>query len=268
MLREGLGKISEAFPGKEVWIRTSDIRSDEYANLEGAPKEIEKNPMLGFHGIRFSLKNLDIFKAELLAIKSLAETGKKFGIMFPQVISQDEVKEAKKVLESLGMLNNQNIKVGVMIETPAAVILIKDICDEGIDFVSFGTNDLTQYTLAIDRGNSDVQYIYDEMSWAVLKQLSRVIRECKSKGVETSICGQAGSKKEMVEYLVKQGIDSISVNADAAKEISEFVLKLEGGSVEENSSQEKSSGEDNVQVEHSNTQEHQPSETKETSILD
>lgn len=242
MLKDGLGKISEAFPGKEIWIRTSDIRSDEYANLEGAPKEIEKNPMLGFHGIRFSLKNLDIFKAELSAIKELANNGNKFGLMFPQVISQDEVKEAKKVLESLGMLNNQNIKVGVMVETPAAVVLIKDICEEGIDFISFGTNDLTQYTLAIDRGNEDVQYIYNEMSWAVLKQLSRVIRECKQKGVETSICGQAGSKKEMVEFLVKQGIDSISVNADAAKEISEFVQKLEGGS---SGSGENKTGNDN-----------------------
>jgi signal transduction protein with GAF and PtsI domain len=107
--------------------------------------------------------------------------------------------------------------------------LIKDICNEGIDFISFGTNDLTQYTLAIDRGNEDVQYIYDEMNWAVLKQISRVIRECKKQNVETSICGQAGSKKEMVEFLVKQGIDSISVNADVAKEISELVRKIENG---------------------------------------
>jgi len=231
MLREGLAKISSLFIGKEIWVRTSDIRSDEYANLKGAPKEIEKNPMLGYHGIRFSLKNPDIFKAELRAIKLLADKGHKFGIMFPQVISAHEVKQAKGVLEELGMLSNSNIKAGVMIETPASSILIKDICDEGIDFVSFGTNDLTQYTLAVDRGNEDVQYLYDEMSWAVKKQISRVIRECQSREpkVETSICGQAGSDKDMVEFLVSRKIDSISVNADAANEISQFVLNLESG---------------------------------------
>ncbi len=236
MLKEGLRKIAETFIGKMIWIRSSDIRSDEYANLEGAPKEIEKNPMLGDHGIRFSLKHPGIFKAELLACKELANIGHKFGVMFPQIISVDEVKKARAIFNELKI---DNVQFGVMIETPAASILIKDICEEGIDFISFGTNDLTQYTLAIDRGNEEVQDIYDETNWAILKQLSRVIRECKKQGVETSICGQAGSNKEMVKFLVKQGIDSISVNADVAKEISELVRKLENGEsvdeVEDNS---------------------------------
>jgi len=226
MLKDGLGKIADTFIGKPIWVRTSDIRSDEYSNLEGAPEKAEKNPMLGDHGIRFSLKHPDIFKAELLAIKELADKGHKFGVMFPQIISADEVKKARAIFDELKI---DNVKFGTMIETPAATIIIKDICNEGIDFISFGTNDLTQYTLAVDRGNEDVQDIYDEMNWAVLKQLSRVIRECKSQGVETSICGQAGSKKEMVKFLVKQGIDSISVNADVAKEISELVHELENG---------------------------------------
>ena len=224
MLAKGLKEIADKFIGKPIWVRSSDIRSDEYSNLEGAPKEIEKNPMLGDHGIRFSLKHPDIFKAELLAIKQLADKGHKFGVMFPQIISVDEVKQAKAIFNELQI---NNVAFGVMIETPAASILIKDICEEKIDFISFGTNDLTQYTLAIDRGNEEVQNIYDEMNWAVLKQISRVIRECKKHGVETSICGQAGSKEEMVKFLVKQGIDSISVNADVAKQISEVVQKLE-----------------------------------------
>ncbi len=226
MLKKGLGEIADAFIGKPIWVRTSDIRSDEYANLEGAPKETEKNPMLGNHGIRFSLKHPKILKAELQAVKELADKGHKLGVMFPQVISTDEVKQAKTIFQEMQI---DNVKFGVMIETPAASILIKDICEEGIDFISFGTNDLTQYTLATDRGNEDVQYVYDEMNWAVLKQISRVIRECKKQNVETSICGQAGSKKEMVEFLIKQGIDSISVNADAAHEISRIVQKLENG---------------------------------------
>ncbi|MCD4771729.1 phosphoenolpyruvate synthase [archaeon] len=224
MLKEGLGKIAETFVGKPIWVRSSDIRSDEYSNLEGAPKEIEKNPMLGDHGIRFSLKHPGIFKAELQAMKELADNGHKFGVMFPQIISVDEVKQARNIFNELQI---HNVAFGVMIETPASTILIKDICEAGIDFISFGTNDLTQYTLAIDRGNEDVQDLYNETNWAVLKQISRVIRECKKHGVETSICGQAGSKPEMVEFLVKQGIDSISVNADAAKEISELVQRLE-----------------------------------------
>jgi pyruvate,water dikinase len=224
MLKEGLRKIAETFMGKPIWVRSSDIRSDEYSHLEGAPKEIEKNPMLGDHGIRFSLKHPGIFKAELLACKELADKGHKFGVMFPQIISVEEVRQARAMFSELKM---ENVAFGVMIETPAAVILIKDICEEKIDFISFGTNDLTQFTLAIDRGNEEVQNLYDETNWAVLKQISRVIRECKKHGVETSICGQAGSKPEMAKFLVKCGIDSISVNADAAREISEIVQKIE-----------------------------------------
>ncbi|MBI2056798.1 hypothetical protein HYT91_00925, partial [Candidatus Pacearchaeota archaeon] len=117
--------------------------------------------------------------------------------------------------------------LGVMIETPASVQIINDLCEEKINFISFGTNDLTQYILAIDRGNEQVQHLYNEMHPAVLRQLDYVIRVCKKYKVETSICGQAGSKKEMVKFLVEKGIDSISVNADVAKEISDYVKKIE-----------------------------------------
>ena len=142
----------------------------------------------------------------------------------PQIISVDELKFVKKMLKEIGF---NDAKVGVMIETPAAVQIIKELCDEGIKFASFGTNDLTQYMLAIDRGNPSVQHLYDEMHPAVLYQLSYVIRVCKRNNVESSICGQAGSKKEMVKFLVENGISSISVNADAAKEISEYVAEVE-----------------------------------------
>jgi len=230
LLADGISKISEPF--KEIWIRTSDIRSDEYSNLEGAPKEIEVNPMLGFHGIRFSLKNPGIFKAELLAIKKCAEKfkDKKFGFMMPQIISPEEITETKKIANELGM---QNIKIGIMVETPASCFIIKNLLKEGVDFVSFGTNDLTQFTLAIDRGNEEVQYLFDETHPAILNALKRVIRTCKELGVESSICGQAGSNKEMVKHLVEYGIDSISVNADAAYEISKYVAELESQQAQE-----------------------------------
>ena len=222
IIYEGISKIAKYF--NELWIRTSDIRSDEFSNLEGAPKEKEGNPMLGNHGIRFSLKNPDIFKAELNALKKVSQQGKKIGILLPQIISVDEVQKTKKILEEIDF---KDVKIGVMVETPAAVQIIKDLCDEGIDFISFGTNDLTQYILAIDRNNPEVQDIYNEMNPAILYQLAYVIRICKRKNVESSICGQAGSRKEMVKFLVENDIDSISVNADMAKEISEYVAEIE-----------------------------------------
>jgi pyruvate,water dikinase len=223
IIEEGVRRIAEHF--KEVWIRTSDIRTDEYQHLKGAPKQVEVNPMLGFHGIRFSLKHLPIMEAELSAIMRVAEKypEKKFGIMFPQVISENEMAEAYKIFKKY---QKENIIIGTMIETPAAVQVIRGICKYA-KFISFGTNDLTQYTLAIDRGNSECQYLYDEMHPAILSQLKRVIEICKEYHVQTSICGQAGSKKEMVEFLVRNGIDSLSVNADMAAEISQYVKELE-----------------------------------------
>lgn len=226
IIYKGIKGISEYF--EEMWVRTSDIRTDEYQNLEGAPKEVEANPMLGFHGIRYSLKKPQILKAELNALKKISDEGKTLGILMPQVILTQELIEVKKILKEIGA---DKIKVGIMIETPAAVQLIKDFCEEGIDFISFGTNDLTQYMLAIDRGNEEVQYLYDEMHPAILYQLGFVIRVCKRYNVETSICGQAGSKKEMVEYLIKQGIDSISTNADKAAEIAQVIKNAEEGIV-------------------------------------
>jgi len=218
----GVNGIAKYF--EELWVRTSDIRSDEFKNLEGASREIEANPMLGLHGIRYSLKNPEIFITELNALKRVAQAGKKIGILLPQVVSIEEIKKTKEFLQKI---NFTNAKLGVMIETPAAVQMIKEICNEGINFISFGTNDLTQYILAVDRGNELVQDLYNELNPAILHQLEYVIRICKKNNVETSICGQAGSKKEMVKFLVEKGIDSISTNADAAKEISDFVAEIE-----------------------------------------
>jgi len=226
LLSDGLKKI--AGPFKSVWIRTSDIRSDEYRNLKGAPQEIEGNPMLGDHGIRFSLKNADILESEMKAVKEVADefSDKEFGIMAPQIISVDELKKLKTIAKEVGLPGN--VKLGIMVETPAAVQIINELCEEGMDFISFGTNDLTQYILAIDRNNSEVQDLYDEMNPAVLSALSYVIRRCKRKGIITSICGQAGSKPEMAKFLVKEGIDSISVNADSAFKVSSVVAEIEG----------------------------------------
>lgn len=222
----GVGAIARHF--QEVWIRTSDIRTDEYQHLEGAPQQTEGNPMLGDHGIRFSLKHKDIMKAELVAIKEVADDfpEKKFGVMMPQVISVEEVRETKKLAQEIGM--PKNVIIGIMVETPAAVQIIEELCKEGIKFASFGTNDLTQYTLAIDRNNEEVQYLYNEMHPAVLSSLKHVIHVCRRYGVKTSICGQAGSRPEMAKFLIENGISSISVNADSARTISMLAADIEG----------------------------------------
>lgn len=226
MLYYGLRKIAQNFEG--MWIRTSDIRSDEFGDLEGSPHLKEDNPMLGDHGVRFSLRHGDIMEAELEAVLALIKEfpHKKFGIMLPQVISVQEFKETKEMAVKLGM--EGKVDLGVMVETPAAVQIINELCEEGINFISFGTNDLTQYMLAIDRNNTSVQELFNEMHPAVLSAISYVIRKCKKYRVETSICGQAGSKEEMARFLVQEGIDSISVNADAAEKVSKVVANIEG----------------------------------------
>jgi len=223
LLSDKFEKIINHFNG--MWIRSSDIRTDEFASLEGAPKK-EMNPMLGLHGIRFSLKHPKIFEAELMAIRKVAlkHPNKIFGVMFPQVISVDEVRQAK---EHFIKFKTDNMQFGVMIETPAACMIIEDICKEGVDFISFGTNDLTQFTLAIDREEEDVQFLYNELNPAVYSLIKRVIGVCRRYRIETSICGQAGSKPEMVEFLFRKGINSISVNADAAYDVSVLINKLQ-----------------------------------------
>ena len=228
IITDGITKIARFWPNKFVWIRTSDIRSDEYGNLEGAPKNKESNPMLGMHGIRMSLAYPEILKAEFAAVKNAIQQGYKIGVMLPQIISTDEIKKAKEIADESGLfdLPRDKFQFGVMIETPAAIEIIEDICRH-VDFISIGSNDLTQYTLAIDRGNEQVQNLYDEMNPAVLRQISKVIKACKKYNVESSICGQAGSRPEMAEFLVREGINSISTNADAAKKISEIVAKVE-----------------------------------------
>ena len=223
VLQDGIEEIIKPF--RLMWIRSSDIRTDEYGSLEGAP-EREINPMMGLHGIRFSLKHPKIFEAELEAIKRVAEKNpeKKLGVMFPQITSLEEVQKTKEIFNKY---KTDNMQFGVMIETPGAVQIIEEICQENIDFISFGTNDLTQFTLGVDRGEDTVQFMYDELHPGVLRQIAYVIKVCKKHGVESSICGQAGSNPEMVKHLIRFGIDSISLNADAANEISKLIQELE-----------------------------------------
>lgn len=228
-LVDGLSVIAKAFSGKPVWYRTLDLRTDEYSGLKGGEDEPkEDNPMMGWHGIRRDLDQPELLKAQFEAIKRVHDGGlTNVGVMLPMITHVEQVKEAKKIMEEVGLSPLDEIEFGVMIETPASVGIIEDICKEGIDFVSFGTNDLTQFTLGLDRNNAKVQKLYDEMHPAVLRQISYVVSVCKRYNVETSICGQAGSKPKMAEFLVKIGIDSISANPDSVKKIKQVVYIAE-----------------------------------------
>lgn len=225
LLYNGLSKIVEDF--NEIWVKTSDIRSDEYRGLEGALKEAEANPMMGFRGIRFGLKNPEILKAEMRALKRISEDGKVVGIMFPRMSFLEELIEAKKLLHESGCSNIPNLKFGIILETPIAVQLIKDFCEEGIDFVSIGLDDLAQYMLAIDRENPKVQHLFNEAHPGILYQLGFVIRVCKKYNVETSLCGHGADKKDIVKFLIEKEIDSICVDADVAADVAIYVEELE-----------------------------------------
>jgi len=225
---EGVQEVAEAFYPRPVRVRTLDAPTDEYRNLEGGEDEpVEHNPMLGFRGIRRALDEPDIFELELRAFRKLYDLGyDNVEIMLPLVNDADETAEARRLMERAG-LDTDEITWGVMIETPSSALVIEDIVEEGVDFVSFGTNDLTQYTLAADRNNEHVADIYEQTHPAVLKLMSRVIETCNDSDVRTSICGQAGSNPEMVEFLVEEGITSVSANIDAVSDVRRRVARVE-----------------------------------------
>ncbi len=228
-LAEDLIRIASAFNGKPVWYRTLDARTDEFRNLEGGGNEPEEdNPMMGWRSIRRDIDNPEVLKAQFEAIKKVHDQGyTNVGVMIPMITHIDQIKKAKQMLRECGLEPLEEIEFGVMVETPAAIQIIEDICNEGVDFISLGTNDLTQFTLALDRNNEYVQKWYDEMHPAVLKEIEHVLKVCRKYNVETSICGQAGSRLDMIEWLVRHGIDSISVNADMLAEAKRLVYKTE-----------------------------------------
>lgn len=229
LLVHNLSEMARHFEGKPIWVRTSDIRTDEYRELEGGSDEPhEANPMLGWHGIRRGLDDVGILRAEFKAIKRLHEMGyTNVGIMVPFLISVDELRRSKEICREVGLEPLRDVEFGVMIETPASVWVIDELCKEGISFISFGTNDLTQTTLGVDRGNERIQKLYDEMNTAVLRSIEHVVKVCQKFNVKTSICGQAGSREDMASFLVKIGIDSISANMDAVQKIKQTVAREE-----------------------------------------
>ncbi|WP_256392428.1 phosphoenolpyruvate synthase [Natronoarchaeum rubrum] len=227
-LVDGISTVADEFYPRPVRVRTLDAPTDEFRELEGGEDEPEEhNPMLGYRGIRRSLDRPESFRHELAAFRRLYEKGyDNVEIMFPLVNDAEDVLGARREMEAAG-IDPDKRSWGAMIETPAAALCAEGLADAGVDFVSFGTNDLTQYTLAVDRNNSAVADRFDELHPAVLNLIGETIRACRERGVETSICGQAGSKPEMVEFLVDEGVTSISANADAVRDVQRRVERVE-----------------------------------------
>ena len=221
--------VADAFYPKPVWYRTLDAPTDEFITLEGGENEPrEHNPMLGCRGIRRELDQPEILKCEFKAIKKLHEKGyTNIGIMIPLSQSPEELKKAKALCSEVGFEPHKDVEFGMMVEIPAAAIMIDEYIKVGIDFVSLGTNDLTQYTLAVDRNNEFVAKHYSEEHPAVMKLIERTIRKCAEAGVKCSICGQAGSVPHIVEKLVEFGITSVSSNTDAIADVRKTVARAE-----------------------------------------
>lgn len=227
-LYRGIKTVLDAFYGKPVWVRTLDAPTDEFRNMQGGEDEPhEHNPMLGWRGIRRDLQSPDQFRLQAEAFRRLWEQGyDNLGVMFPMVSHPDEFEAACGKLEEFG-IDTRKATLGIMIEIPSSALLIEDFIRAGIDFASFGTNDLVQYTLAIDRNNENVATMYQPKHPAVLALIDSAIRTCRDNGVECSICGQAGSEPAMVEWLVEHGISSVSANIDAVAKIRETVARTE-----------------------------------------
>jgi pyruvate,water dikinase len=227
-LANGIQIVLDAFPGKPVWVRTLDAPTDEFRNMEGGEDEpLEHNPMLGWRGIRRDLASPEQFRLQIEAFKRLWEKGySNLGLMFPMISHPSEFIKAREMLREWGV-DVDECPLGIMIEVPSAALMIEEFIKAGITFASFGTNDLIQYTLAIDRNNQNVADMYYPKHPAVLRLIDDAISVCRRYGVECSICGQAGSDPDMVQWLIEHGIESVSANIDAVQKIRERAYRTE-----------------------------------------
>ena len=220
--------VAENMAGKKVIVRTLDIGADkqvDYFNLDH-----EEHPAMGYRAIRICLDRRDIFRTQLRALLRASAYGN-IGIMYPMIISVDEVKEIKKIVESIKAeltekgIEYGEVEQGIMIETPAAV-MISDLLAEEVDFFSIGTNDLTQYTLAIDRQNSKLDNIYDSHHPAVLRMIQKTIENGHKAGCWVGICGELGADMTLTETFLKMGIDELSVSPTFVLPIRKLIREM------------------------------------------
>lgn len=207
-------KVAETMAGKTAIIRTLDIGADKQCEYFGLEKE--ENPALGCRAIRICLKRPEIFKTQLRALYRASAFGR-LAIMYPMIISPEEVRRIKKITEEVKReLRTQGIEYGepeqgIMIETPAAVMMSRELARE-VDFFSIGTNDLTQYTLAIDRQNQNLEEFYDPHHPAILRMIEMTVQNAHAEGIWVGICGELGGDREVTDSLLRMGVDELSVS--------------------------------------------------------
>lgn len=218
--------VAEAMGSQAVIVRTMDIGGDKDLPYMNLPKE--ENPFLGWRAIRICLDRKEILHSQLRAILRASKFGK-LRIMFPMVISVEEVRELKAELEMLkaqlreeGKAFDESIEVGVMVETPAAAVIARHLAKE-VDFFSIGTNDLTQYTLAVDRGNELISHLYNPMSPAVLNLIKQVIDASHAEGKWTGMCGELAGDERATLLLLGMGLDEFSMSAISIPRIKKLI---------------------------------------------
>jgi len=229
-LYDGINKFAKAFDPRPVVYRTTDFKTNEYRKLTGGEEyeEVEENPMLGYRGCSRYVRELDVFKLEVEAIKRVRQNYHNLWVMIPFVRTVDEMARTKEFLESQGLERSPDFKLWMMVEVPSNIFLMEKFLEVGIDGISIGSNDLTQLILGIDRDSSRLAQEFDERNEAVLIALERAIKVAKSMGVTSSICGQAPSVyPELTEKLVEWGITSVSVSPDAIGTTREIIAKVE-----------------------------------------
>lgn len=223
-------EIVQKMDKKRVIIRTADIGSDKKVDYMGLSKE--ENPALGYRGIRICLDNPDMFLTQLKAIYRASVYGN-VSIMFPMIVSCEEIENIKKYVEMAkkelierGVEFSEYVPLGIMIETPAAA-LISDELAKKVDFFSIGTNDLTQYTLAIDRQNCKVGNLIDKHHKSVLKLIKFVTESAHKNGIEVGICGELASDESLTELFLSMGIDELSVSPGAVLSLRKKVTEID-----------------------------------------
>jgi pyruvate,water dikinase len=233
---EGVGQVAEAFFPRPVVYRFLDFKPDEFLELPGGEKyereHVGPNPMIGYRGEYRYIKEHDIFRLELKAIRQARE---KMGftniwVMVPFVRTLEVFRKTVNIMceEGLDHRNDRSFQLWIMVEVPSAVFMIEEFCREGIDGVSFGTNDLTMLVLGVDRNDTSVQELYDERNLGVLRAIAYTMAVCKKHGVTTSICGQAPSVyPDYLEFMIRCGCTSISVNPDTVVSSKKSVAMLE-----------------------------------------
>jgi pyruvate,water dikinase len=229
-LTEGLRKFARAFDPRPVVYRTNDFKTNEYRNLRGGEKyeQFEENPMIGYRGASRYIRDVDIFRLELEAIKRVRKDYPNLWVMIPFVRRPEGLAAVKEVMEREGLVRSQDFKLWMMAEVPSNVFILDRFIDVGIDGISIGSNDLTQLILGIDRDNARFAAEFDERNEAVMLALEQLIKTARRRGITSSICGQAPSDyPDLTQKLVEWGITSVSVNPDVIDKTRQIVAEAE-----------------------------------------